>query len=172
MILGFLANWLPSAVGNPWAKSRCAIGFFASQSLPEILALCLTEDAVPLLVDQSCNAYHFWRNVKLLVNGRKPYRDAPELPFTAEYVRARLVDDRLRDYYLSISYLRDLMRLHGNDCDPGQLFRGHRLELLEEGILMLGATDVRDEHEVLLVHPWWKSMLETIGLAVDKTVQR
>ena len=35
-------------------------------NLPELLRLCLTDDALALLLKHSCNEYLFWQNIDLL----------------------------------------------------------------------------------------------------------
>jgi hypothetical protein len=160
----FLHKSLPIAVAQPYAKFVLEGKPLADHTLTDILNLCLTEDAISLLLDLSCNEYQFWRQARTLVTTSTVHLYEPTLLFTAEYVHVRLVEDRVRDCRESIVGLQNLMRVHN---EPGQMKPRQAMQLLEEGILMSEARDVGDEHEVLIVHPWWKPVIRGRIIAAE-----
>jgi hypothetical protein len=155
--LGFLWGWLPRAVESPSNTCECASGFFEGKNLPEILRLCLTEDALALLLKQSCNEYLFWQNIDFLIDA--VFRsDQPGLPFTVDYVHHRLVEYRWRDSGETVTAFQNLIRTKGDSFDPGQLDAAQAIDLLRRGILLLEPRGHLKTGGVVL-NPVWKSLL-------------
>lgn len=154
---GFLYGWLPTAVANTKDNVVCAGGlFFDGMNLPQLLKLCLTDDALALLLKYSGNEYLFWTNINLLVETISIDRDAPKLPFTAGYVHQRLVEDRWRDTSKWITELKKRVSIEGGSIDPGQLDAAEAVDLLRRGILLLVRPRVLEQPARLVFNPAWK----------------
>jgi hypothetical protein len=151
---GFLYGWLPRAVADERDSCVCAGGlFFDGMNLPELLRLCLTDDALALLLKHSCNEYLFWQNIDLLVGSVFIRSDAPRLPFTFGYLHHRLVEDRWRETSKRITELKNLVSTEGDNFDPGQLDAAEAVDLLRQGILLLVWPRVLAQPSKLVVNP-------------------
>jgi hypothetical protein len=159
---GFLVGWLPRAASDPRDTGLCAGGFFEGKNCLQILQLCLTEEALALLLEESCNQYQFWQNIRALLEGG--FSDPlPVLPFISNHVEDRIVKRRWNYQSDSISGLKNLIRLRGDSFDLNQLDVAQAIDLLRDGVLLLHAPEPGDYGKAakLVLNPVWLSRFVT-----------